>query len=80
MREHARELVAAAAQALAGKAHTEDELHTELFQLALDIVSPSRSSDAARPGRRMPLANEVLPRHQRATWARGKTVHDAEET
>ena len=75
MRAHAQDLVAAAAQALAGRAHTAEELHTALFKLALDIVSPARLDDH-RPMRRMPFANEVLPRHQRATWARGKTEHD----
>lgn len=80
MRAHAHEAIAIAAHALAGKAHTEEELLAAFFQLALDIVSPPRSREDARPGRRMPFANEVLPRHQRATWARGKTVYDAEET
>lgn len=78
MRAHAQELVAAAAQALAGKAHAVDELHAALFKLALDIVSPARLDDH-RPTRRMPFANEVLPRHQRSTWARGKTEHDVGE-
>jgi hypothetical protein len=53
-------------------------MHDALYQLALDIASPGRLDDH-RPMRRMPLANEVLPRHQRATWARGTTVHDAGE-
>jgi hypothetical protein len=78
MKAHAHELVAAAAQALAGKMHTAEELHAVLFKLALDIVSPRRLDDH-RPSRRMPGANEVLPRYQRATWARGKTVHDVGE-
>lgn len=80
MRAHVHEAIVAVAHTLAGKAHTEDELCAVLFQLALDIVSPSRSREEARPSRRMPVANEVLPRHQRAAWARGKTVYDAEET
>lgn len=78
MRAHVQELVAAAAHALAGKLHTEEELHTALYQLAIDIRSPARL--AAPPSlRRMPLANEVLPRHQRASWAREKTAYDAGE-
>lgn len=76
MRAHAHEAIASAARALAGKIHTEDELSSALFQLALDIVSPARSCQNAQPWRRMPFANEVLPPHQRASWARGKTVYD----
>lgn len=76
MREHARELVASAARDLAGKVHTEDDLHAVLFQLALDIVSPVGSRDEAHVLRRLPGANEVLPPHQRASWARAKTVYD----
>ena len=78
MRAHVQELVAAAAAALAGKAHTFEELHDALYQLAIDIRSPARLDDH-RPSRRMPVANEVLPRHQRATWARSETVYDAED-
>jgi len=53
-------------------------MYAALYQLAIDLAAPARSD---MPGvmRRMPLSNEVLPRHQRATWARGKTVHDVEE-
>lgn len=78
MRQHVQELVEAAARALAGKVHTETEMHAALYQLAIDIRSPARLSDH-QPSRRMPLANEVLPRHQRASWARQKTVHDQED-
>lgn len=78
MRARVHDLVAAAAQNLAGKAHTLDEIHAALFQLALDIVTPS-SREVPRDLRRRPLANEVLPRHQRASWARSKTIYDAEE-
>ena len=77
MRDHVQELIAAAALALADRAHTVDDLHAALFKLALEIVSPARLAEH-HPQRRMPFANEVLPRHQRATWARGRTVHDAE--
>lgn len=76
MRAHRQEMIAATAREFAGKVHTEEAMHAALFQLVLDIVSPARL-DVPCSMRRMPLANEVLPRHQRATWARGKTVHDA---
>ena len=75
MKAHRQELIAAAAQALAGRIHTTEEMHAVLFQLALELVSSARRDDH-RPSRRMPCANEVLPRHQRATWARDKTEHD----
>ena len=78
MRAHVQELVAVAANNLAGKAHTVEEMHAALYQLAIEIRAPARLDDY-HPTRRMPLANEVLPRHQRATWARGQTVHDMGE-
>lgn len=78
MKALAQELIAAAAHALAGRVHTAEELHDALYQLALDVSAPGRLA-VPRVLRRMPLANEVLPRHQRATWARGKTVHDVGE-
>ena len=78
MKALAQELIASAAHALAGRVHTAEELHDVLYQLAIDIAAPGRR-DVSAAMRRVPLANEVLPRHQRATWARGKTVHDMGE-
>jgi len=78
MRENVHKLVESAARKLAGKAHGKEELHAALFQLAIDIVSPARSGDAPPPSRRMPGPNEVLPPHQRASWAREKTIYDRE--
>ena len=75
MRDHVRKLVEAAARKLAGKAHAK-ELHAALFQLALDITSPARSGAEPPSCRRSPGANEVLPPHQRASWARANTVYD----
>ena len=79
MKAHARDLIVAAVQALAGKVHTEEALHDVLYQLALDVTTPFSAGEPILRARRMPRANEVLPRHQRATWARGKTVYDAAE-
>jgi hypothetical protein len=79
MKAHARELIAAAVQSLAGKAHTEEALHDVLYQLALDITTPFSAGEPLLRARRVPRANEVLPRHQRATWARGKTIYDTTE-
>lgn len=78
MRDRVKELIEAAAAQLAAKAHTPEELHDRLFQLALDITSPA-GTEVPRSLRRQPGANEVLPRHQRATWARSRTEYDAAE-
>ena len=75
MKSYAPKLIEAAAQSLAGRVHTSEEIYAALYQLAIDLAAPARS-DMPCTMRRMPFANEVLPRHQRATWARGKTVHD----
>ena len=75
MRAHVQELIDAAAKKLAGRSHTVDEMHDALYQLAIDIRAPARLDDY-RPSRRMPSANELLPRHQRATWARARTEYD----
>ena len=75
MRAHVQELIEAAAKKLAGRSHTVDEMHDALYQLAIDLRAPACLDDY-RPSRRMPLANEVLPPHQRATWARRATAFD----
>ena len=78
MRPLAQDLVAAAAVALAGKAHTVEAMHDALYQLALDLFTPWAASPPATM-RRVPLAYEVLPRHQRASWARARTEYDVTE-
>jgi hypothetical protein len=78
MRDNVHKVVEEAARKLAGRAHGKEELHAALFQLAIDIMTPARSGDDPPPFRRAPGANEVLPRHQRASWARGKTIYDPE--
>jgi hypothetical protein len=77
MKAQAHELIDAAARSLAGKAHTVEDLSAALFQLVLAVVSPGRL-DVPSSLRRTPAANEVLPRHQRATWARAMTEYDVE--
>lgn len=82
MKAYAQELIAATAHALAGRSLTLEEIHDALYQLAIDISAPARRDgdlDGSLSGRRTPLANEVLPRHQRATWARAKTLYDVGE-
>lgn len=78
MKAGAEIMIVAVARSLVGKPHTVEELHDALFHLVYDIVTPwpSRPSSFKAPLRRTPLANEVLPRHQRATWARSKTAYD----
>ena len=65
----------AAAHALAGRVHTAEERNEVYYRLAADIVR----LNTPRSMRRIPLANEVLQRQQRATWARKETVHDVRE-
>lgn len=54
-----------------------EEVSLLLYQLAIDVMKPPALTVPA-VFRRAPGSGEVLPRHQRATWAREKTVHDAE--
>jgi hypothetical protein len=72
--DRARARIAAAAHALAGKAHTQEELHDALFTLVRTCYLPE-GQDAV-PVCRMPAAGEVLPPQQRAMWARAMTVYD----
>lgn len=53
-----------------------DGIADVLYQLALDVLRPPARSGDAEPVRRMPAAGEVLPRSQRATWARQRTEYD----
>jgi hypothetical protein len=74
VKDRAHVLIAETARALAGKVHTEEDLHNLLFTLVHECYLPARQ--AVVPVRRMPAAGEVLPPQQRATWARGKTKYD----
>ena len=71
-------MITAVARSLAGKSHTVEELHDALFHLVYDIVTPWPARFEA-PLRRAPLANEVLPPQQRASWARAKTIYDRDD-
>jgi hypothetical protein len=75
MNDRARELIDAAARRLAGKVRPLDQVRAELYQLVIDCASPAPSASPGSP-RRSPGAGEVLPPHQRASWARERTVHD----
>jgi hypothetical protein len=74
VKDRAHALIAEAALALAGKVHTQEELHTLLFTLVHECRLPE--GQPVVPVRRMASAGEVLPRQQRASWARGKTIYD----
>lgn len=74
MKERAHVQIAATARALAGKVHTEEELLDVLFTLVHEAYLPEPRPMV--PVRRMPVAGEVLPPQQRATWARALTVYD----
>lgn len=50
-----------------------------LYNLVLDCRQPPRLG-THEPSRRLPAAGEVLPPHQRASWARQMTVHDLHAT
>ncbi len=76
MKDRAHALIAAAARDLAGKAHAEEELQKALFTLVRECGLPA--GEDAVPVRRMLAAGEVPPPQQRATWARAKTIYDAE--
>lgn len=54
-----------------------DELGELLYQLVLDTQRPPPLA-VPEVLRRSPAAGEVLPRCQRASWARARTMHDAE--
>jgi hypothetical protein len=73
--DRAHALIATTARQLAGKVHTQEDLHDVLFTLVRACYLPEGL--AAVPVRRSPAAGEVLPPQQRATWARAKTVYDA---
>lgn len=55
-----------------------EDLSKALHQLAIDVLRPPalETTQETRLVRRSPAAGEVLPRAQRATWAREETVHD----
>lgn len=77
MNDRARERIAAAARDLAGRVHTQEELHDALFALVRTCSLPE--GQAAISVRRSPAAGEVLPPQHRATWARARTIYDAED-
>jgi hypothetical protein len=75
MRAHANELILVAAAEIAAGDLTPTQIYDKLYTLVLECSQPP-PREVPTDLRHAPLANEVLPRHQRATWARGKTLYD----
>ncbi len=80
MNDRQRTIIDAATGALVPHVATlsRDEIGEMLYNLVIDCGRPPRL-DAHEPTRRSPMAGEVLPPHQRASWARKMTVHDLQE-
>jgi len=75
VKEQAHQHIAEVAAALAGRVLSRDELEEALYALVRDCVTPG-ARPQSDPARRSPIAGEVLPPHQRASWAREKTPYD----
>lgn len=77
MNDRQRAIIDAATDALVPHAQslTRDQLGEILYNLVIDCGQPPRLTDHA-PARRTPMPGEVLPPHQRASWAQKMTVHD----
>ena len=81
MNDRQRSIIDAATDALVPHAQTltRDQIGELLYNLVIDCGQPPRLGVQESP-RRSPMAGEVLPPHQRASWAQKMTVHDLRET
>ena len=81
MNDRQRSIIDAATDALMADAPTltRDQIGEMLYNLVIDCGQPPRLA-VHESSRRSPMAGEVLPPHQRASWARKMTVHDLQET
>ena len=77
MNDRQRDIIEAAVNTLMPhvQGRTREQIDESLYSLVLDCGQPPRLS-AHEPSRRSPAAGEVLPPHQRASWARKMTTHD----
>jgi hypothetical protein len=80
MNDRQREIIDAATDALVPYAQTlsRDQIGEMLYNLVIDCGQPPRLG-VHESARRSPMSGEVLPPHQRASWARKMTVHDLQE-
>ena len=75
MRGHAHAAIKVASQAMANTAYTAEVLYEKLFALVLECSQPERRTIPTSL-RRTPVAGEVLPPEQRASWTRHLMVYD----
>ena len=81
MNDRQRAIIDAATDALVPHAQslTRDQIGKILYNLVIDCRQPPPLT-VHEPSRRSPMVGEVLPPHQRASWARKMTVHDLHVT
>ena len=76
MNDRQRDIVDAAVAALMAKVTgSRDDVSAALYQLVIDFAQPPPLT-VPEVLRRAPVAGEVLPPSQRATWCREMTVYD----
>ncbi len=83
MNDRQREIIEAATENLladirdefAASCSLREVISRALYQLAIDFSRPPPKG-VPEVLRRAAVAGEVLPPHQRASWARERTVHD----
>lgn len=78
MNDRQRDIIEAAVDAMMPyvQGRTREQIGEDLYNLVLDCQQPPRLSTHNESTRRSPAAGEVLPPHQRASWARKMTPHD----
>jgi hypothetical protein len=83
MNDRQRAIIDAATDALVPhvQALSHDQIGELLYNLVLDCGQPPRldAHNAHESTRRAPMAGEVLPPHQRASWAQKLTIYDLQE-
>lgn len=78
MNDRQRDIIEAAVDSLVPhtQGRTREQIGEVLYNLVIDCAHPPRLR-VPEVMRRSPVAGEVLPPHQRASWARSTTEHDA---
>jgi hypothetical protein len=75
VREHAHAAIKAASEAMSNTVYTAEVLYDKLFALVLECTQPKRTTIPTSL-RRTPIAGEVLPPEQRASWTRHLTAYN----